>query len=105
MTPLARPKLCARICPKGAKITPYAFTKRQDNKIADKGIENNYNENVLEPYSTTTTGGDGTLLGRGFQNNRKTEFANHVLQHGTPQYFTNYQDLHAIVSGILGPPC
>ena len=91
--------------PKDAKVTPYAFVKRLDNTIAGKGIENNYDEEILEPYSTTTTGGDGTLLSRGFQNNRKAEFANDVLQHGTPQYFTNYQDLHDIVSGILKSPC
>jgi hypothetical protein len=91
--------------PRNAKITPYAFTKRPDNEIADKGIENNYDEVILNPYSTKTTSGDGTVLGRGFHNSRKTEFANHVLQHGTPQYFTNYQDLHDIVSEILESLC
>ena len=89
--------------PKDTKITPFAFPRRHDNKIAEKGIENNYDEAILEPYSSTTTGGDGTLLGRGFQNNRKAEFANHVLQCGTPQYFTNYEKLRDIISGILIP--
>ena len=84
-----------------AKITPYAFTKRKDNKIVDKGIENNYDEEILKPYSTKTTTSDDKVLNRGFQNNRKTEFANHVLQCGTEQYFTNYNDLHNIVSDIL----
>ena len=88
-----------------AKMTPYAFPKRCDNSIADKGIENNYDEEILEPYATTTTDSDGTLLSRGFQNSRKTEFANHVLQCGTSQYFTNFQGLHDIVSEILAPPC
>ncbi len=87
------------------KITPYAFPKRLDNRIADKGIENNYDEEILEPYATTTTDSDGTLLRRGFQNSRKTEFADHVLQCGTSQYFTNFQGLHDIVSEILEPPC
>ena len=88
--------------PNTAKITPFAFARRQDNTIAQRGIENNYDEEILEPYSTTTTGSDGTLLSRGFQSNRKTEFANHVLREGTPQYFTHFNDLHAIVSSILG---
>ncbi len=92
-----------RELPRDSKITPYAFKKRQDNVIAQKGIENNYDGEILEPYSTKTTGSNGILLGRGFQNNRKTEFANHVLQEGTPQYFTNFQDLRDIVSGILSP--
>ena len=90
--------------PDTAEVTPFAFPKRLDNTITDKGIENNYDEDILEPYSTTTTRSDGTLLGRGFQNSRKTEFANHVLQHGTTKYFTNFHGLHAIVSEILGLP-
>ena len=93
-----------RELPKAAKITPYAFAKRLDNTIAQKGIENNYDEDILEFYSTKTTRSDGTLLGRGFQSSRKTEFADHVLRDGTAQYFTNFQDLHDIVIGILEPP-
>ena len=88
---------------KNAKITPFAFAKRQENTLAQKGIENNYDEEILKPYSTQTTSSDGTVLGRGFQNSRKTEFANHVLREGTPQHFTHFQDLHTAVSGILGP--
>ena len=87
--------------PKDAQITPFAFPRRSDNAIAQKGIENNYDENILEPYSTKTTRSDGTLLSRGFQNNRKTEFANYILEHGTSQYFTNFKGLRDIVSRIL----
>ena len=90
--------------PKGAKITAYAFAKRLDNAIAPRGIENNYDESILESYSITTKRSDGTLVGRGFQNNRKTEFATHVLQFGTSRYFTNFQDLRDIVSRILESP-
>ena len=89
--------------PSGTKVTPFAFASRE-NKIARNGIENNYDEEILEPYSTTTTGNDGRLLSRGIQSNRKAEFANHVLQHGTSQYFTNFQDLRDIVSRILESP-
>ncbi len=87
--------------PPTAKVTPFAFAQRPNNTIARKGIENMYDEAILEPYSTTTTGSDGTLLSRGFQNNRKTEFANHVLKHGTLQYFTHFQDLRATISETL----
>ena len=89
--------------PNGTKVTPFAFASRE-NAIAHNGIENNYDEEILEPYSTTTTGNDGTLLSRGFQSNRKAEFAKHVLQHGTSQYFTHFQELYDIVSETLGPP-
>ena len=88
----------------GSKVTPFAFTKREDNTIAARGIENNYDDEILEQYSTRTVDSDGALLGRGFQNSRKTEFANHVLQHGTPEYFTNYRGLYDIVSALLESP-
>ena len=87
--------------PGAAKVTPYAFPKRPENTIAERGIENNYDEDILEPYSTKTTRSDGTLVSRAFDGNRKTEFADHVLREGTPQYFTNFQELCVIVSGIL----
>ena len=88
--------------PSSAKVTPFAFARRE-NTIARSGIENNYDEGMLEPYSTKTTGSDGTLLSRGFQSNRKTEFADHILESGTLQHFVHFQDLHDAVSGILGP--
>ena len=90
--------------PTAVKVTPFSFKKRRDNTIACKGIENNYDESILEPYSTTTTSSDGAVLGRGFQRNRKTEFANHVQREGKPQYFTHFQDLHDIISRILDSP-
>ena len=91
--------------PDNARVTPFAFARRIENKIARNGIENNYDEKFLEPYSTETKRYDGTVVGRGFENKRKTEFANHVLEHGTPQFFTNFQDLRDIVSRILDSTC
>ena len=84
-----------------AKVTPFAFPKRGENTIAEKGIENNYDEEVLEPYSITTKRNDGTLVNRGFDNSRKSEFADHVLQHGTAQYFANFEGLRRIVEKAL----
>ena len=87
--------------PSVTRVTPFAFAKRE-NAIARNGIENNYDEEILEPYSTTTTDNDGTLLNRGFHSNRKAEFADHVLQYGQSQYFTHFQELYDIVSETLG---
>ena len=84
-----------------AKVTPYAFPRRQENTIAPRGIENNYDDEILEHYATTTTASDGTVLGRGFRGDLKTEFANHVLEHGTKEYFANYRDLQKLVSRLL----
>ena len=97
----SRARELSRELPNSAKVTPFAFAKRE-NAIARSGIENNYDEEILEPYSTTTMGNDGTVLSRGLQSNLKTEFASHVLREGTPRYFTNFRGLHDIVSGILG---
>ena len=91
-----------RELPENAEVTPYAFPQRTDNTIATRGIENNYDERILEPYSTTTTHNDGTLVSRGLPTNSKTEFANHVLLEGTPEYFSNFQELRNIVMRILG---
>lgn len=87
--------------PGSAKVTPYAFRRRPDNAIAPKGIENNYDEDLLEPYAATTTGSDGKVLARRFRGDCKKAFADHVRREGKPRYFTNFQELHAIVSGIL----
>ena len=86
--------------PKDTKVTPFAFARRE-NTIVRNGIENNYDEEILERYSTTTTGNDGTVLNRGFQSNRKSEFANHVLQQGPAEYFTHFRKLQDLVSEIL----
>ena len=91
--------------PSPDKVTPYAFPRRPDTALAKRGIENNYDDKLLEPYSTETTRlDDGTLVKREFDNRRKKEFADHVLEHGTREYFTNYQELHGIVSELLGQP-
>ena len=85
-----------------AKVTPFAFARRIENKITNSGIENNYDEEILEPFTIIKMDNDGTLLSRDLPKNRKSEFANHVLQEGQPEYFTHFQALHAIVGGILG---
>lgn len=85
-----------------AKVTPFAFAKRQDNAIVCSGIENNYAEDILEPF-TYEKPDDNDELQRGFKHHKKTEFAFHVLQKGTCKYFTNYEDLRVIVEELLGP--
>ena len=86
-----------------ATVTPFAF-ERRDNKIARRGIENNYDEKILEPFSFKKVSNDNKVLGHELQKGRKTEFANHVLQKGTPEYFIHFQGLHTLVSEILGSP-
>ena len=90
--------------PGTAKVTPFAFARRQENTIIQSGIENNYDDDVLESFSIKKTDNDGTLLGRELPKNRKASFADHVLHEGTSHYFTHFQDLNDIVNRILGSP-
>ena len=91
--------------PSAAKITPFAFARRQDNVIVRSGIENNYDEEILKPFSFKKVDNDNTVLGRELPKGRKTEFANHVLQYGTSEYFTHFQNLHDVISAIIRSPC
>ena len=85
----------------GAKVAPFAFATRQDNRITGRGIENNYEESVLERFVITKTDSTGRLLGRDFCKSRKREFAEHVRQCGTPEYFVHFEELRKFVSDIL----
>ena len=87
--------------PSASMVTPFAFKKRQDNQIARTGIENAYDEEILEPFSIKKMDNKDTLLGRLFPKDHKTEFANHVLKHGTSEYFTHFQDLHDVVRHLI----
>ena len=88
--------------PSAAKVTPFAFKRRKDNTITRNGIENNYDERFLKPYSIRKMDDNDRLLSRELPKSGKAEFANHVLHHGTVEYFAHFQDLHAVVSAILG---
>lgn len=84
-----------------AKVTPFALKKRRDNQIARRGIENNYDDSVLKPYAITKTDSSGRVLACEFNDSKKTEFADHVRQCGTREYFVHFEDLRRVVSGIL----
>ena len=88
-----------------ARVTPFAFSRRSDNEIARHGIENAYDEKVLEPFSLTKTDHQGKFLGRALLKGRKAEFASYVLQRGTNEFFTHFHDLHVVISKLLASPC
>ena len=90
--------------PGSATVTPFVFQRREDNRIARDGIENNYDEKFLAPFSFKKVDSSGTVLGCELLKGRKTEFANHVLQNGTSEYFTHFQNLYDVVSVIVGSP-
>ena len=86
--------------PANAKVVPFVFSKRE-NRIARKGIENNYEEDILRPFSVTISDSEGRELSRDFNGRRKTEFADHVRQNGDETYFKYFEELRALVAAIL----
>ena len=82
-------------------VTPFAFTRRPENTIARRGIENNYDADFLKPFSIKKMDDNDMLLGRFLPKDRKSKFASHVFREGTPEYFTHFQDLHDAVRRVL----
>ena len=82
-------------------VTPFAFAYRPENQIAKKGIENNYEECMLEPYSITVNDSDGNLIKRELDGKRKTEFADYMLKNGTHEHFSHFKDLNDLIKEIL----
>ena len=87
--------------PNAKNVTPFAFRNRPDNSIAGRGIENNYEETLIEPYATRNVDFDGRLKGYEFRKEDKASFANFIQSLDTPEHFVHFQDLHDIVSRIL----
>ncbi|MYC16557.1 MAG: ATP-binding protein [Gemmatimonadetes bacterium] len=87
--------------PKTANVTAFAFEKRE-NKIVSKGIENLYDEEVLEPFSNLVTEvSTSKEVARSFDNRKKTEFAEHIFTDGIEDHFQHFDDLKLVVEEIL----
>ncbi len=84
-----------------AKVTALSFRKRE-NQIADAGIENKFEEELLRPYSKISLDGSTReVTGWSFDDAKKTDFAWHVFSKGTVDYFVHFDDLQTIVQEIL----
>ena len=81
-------------------VTAFSFTKRP-NCIVSKGIENKYDESILEPFSTRTTDSTGKEIARSFNSSKKSQFARHVITEGDENYFQYFDDLYTAVIQIL----
>ena len=82
-------------------ITPFVFERRVENQIARNGIENNYDESRLEPYTNKTTGPDGELLRYELDSRQKSRFANDIWEKGTRADFRHFGGLSDVVDRIL----
>ena len=81
-------------------VTVFAFSKRA-NSLARQGVENLYEEKHLEDFVTTSTRvatGEST---HSMSGKDKADFANHVAQNGTREYFKHFTHLEDVVKGIL----
>ena len=81
-------------------VTAFSF-KKMENVIAKKGIENNYDEEVLRQYTTTSTRaktGEKTVT---MSSRDKSDFARHIREKATKDYFRNFGDLEDVVRGTL----
>lgn len=87
--------------PRDGKVAAFALGQRE-NPLSPGGIENKYDEAVLEPYlAETRDRGTGQVLGLRFNGRRKREFAERMQRHGKEEDFRHFGDLHAVVSGVI----
>jgi len=88
--------------PHGANVTPFSFEHRE-NRIASKGIENKYDETLLEGYAHRTTDvSTGSEVALTFASDRKLDLAKYILEHGTRRHFVHFDDLRNMVHRVLG---
>ena len=82
-------------------VTAFSFKQKQ-NSIANKGIENNYDEHILKQFTTTSTRSKTGEKHVTMSSRDKSDFAKHVMENATKDYFRNFGDLKDVVRGILG---
>ena len=84
------------------KVTAFSFKKRE-NRVASRGIENNYDEKYLMDYSNVTVDAAtrSEEIASSMSAQQKKAFAKHVSSNGTGEYFEHFDDLKMIVEEIL----
>ena len=83
------------------RVSTHVLSHR-DNEIAERGIENKFEADVIRPYAEETRdAASHETLRVSFRKDRKTAFAEHIAQHGTKEDFRHFQDLHDAVLEIL----
>ena len=81
-------------------VTAFSFKKRS-NTIAEKGIENKYDEKDLELFSNCITeAATGELVRYSFDGRKKREFAEFIFSKGTKEHFQHFDDLRQAVDNI-----
>ena len=84
-----------------AKVTVFSFEKRE-NRIAPKGIENQYDEEILKPFAVRSAEySTDKEISLSFDKGKKDKFAKHIFDNGLKEHFRHFDDLKLVVSGIL----
>lgn len=69
---------------------PYIFSRNPSNKIATKGIENLFDEELFEGYKKTITMSDGSQTIE-FDQTRKKDFENFIIDRNQKEDFKNFE--------------
>ena len=81
-------------------VRGFAFEQRA-NSIAPKGIENKYDEDVLERFADVTTAAVTQRQHRSLGKVGKARFAEFIFDKGTKEHFLHFGDLQRVVESIL----
>lgn len=81
-------------------VIPHLLQRRK-NHVAPNGIENKYDEDLLEPFLNTTTAPDGKVIARNVGGIQKKRFADYIYRQGTLEDFKHFSDLHTTVTASL----
>ena len=81
-------------------VTAFAFAKR-NNQLAPKGIENQYDEEYFDGYTTRSVSESTGEIYRSMSDKDKNVFAKHVLSKGTKDFFNHFGELENVVRKIL----
>jgi predicted ATP-binding protein involved in virulence len=73
-------------------VYPYIFSHNKDNKLASKGIENLFPENLLSPYIREIKNDSGTGISV-FDATKKKDFLESILQRNTKEDFVLFNPL------------
>ena len=81
-------------------VTIFAFSQRANN-LTDRGIENLYEEKYLQGFVTTSERAVNRESTQNMSSKDKLDFANHVAEQATTEYFTHFVELEEVVQRLL----
>lgn len=79
----------------------FVIPKNMDNKFADRGIENAFSEELLEPFCLTTTRANG-ITNRRFDKDQKKSFLERIVKSKDLADFSGLKGFKEKVQAIIG---